>query len=124
MSIKETLEELFEKYGAKLLTQPLRIEGFLKDLHPEDPRAVFLLCEALFSGMVKKITQKKILSERERQKISLDFVSCSGIAVLHACWAIETWADILPSEAYARNNETETWRGTLEEVLRPKSLKE
>ena len=117
MNIEETLEELFTEYGVSLLVQPLRIEGFLKDLHPEESRAVFLLCEALFSGMVAQITKKKHLSERERQNISLQFVERSGISVRYACWAIDTWVDVLPLEAYTHTTEKDVWKGTLEEVL-------
>ena len=47
MNIESTLHSLFEEYGVNLLKTPLRLEGFLKDLHPEEPRSVFLICEAL-----------------------------------------------------------------------------
>ena len=117
MRIETTLSELLETYGSALLTQPLRLEGFLKDLHPEAPREVFLLCEVLFSGLLSKLYTRPKPTERDRQRLVLEMVKHSGVSISFAFWAIETWAEVLSTEALLLQHKTPKRSGTLNDVL-------
>ena len=70
MSVIETASSLIEEHGASLLDNPLRLESFLKDLHPDDEREVFLICEAHFAGFVDRLRQGMQSSEAKRQRMS------------------------------------------------------
>ena len=117
MSIEQTLDKLLSSHGMTLLEQPLRLEGFLKDLHPENPREVFLLCEALFSGLVAKLQQTTKIVERDKQKLVLELVQNSGVAITFAFWTIEIWAEVLSNNALLHKNTSLNWKGTLDDVL-------
>ena len=117
MSISETLEELLEQHGQPLLNDARRLEGFLKDLHPEEEREVFLLIEAHDAGFVSHLRAHKNIKEAQRQQLALQLVFTSGIAITHACWAIDTWSACIPRWGYFSQRETH-FQGTLDEVFR------
>ena len=112
----ETVSSLIEEHGVSLLENPLRLEAFLKDLHPNDEREVFLLCEAHFAGFVDRLRQEVQRNESKRQTLALDFVSRCGVAIVYASWTIQAWTEILPSWAYERKRKKQYF-GTLDEVL-------
>lgn len=116
MSVIETVSSLIEEHGDSLLQNPLRLEAFLKDLHPDEERDVFLICEAHFAGFVDRLCQEVQLSESKRQRLALDFVSRCGVAIVYASWTIQAWTEILPSWAYEKKQK-KRYFGTLEEVL-------
>jgi len=116
MSVIETASSLIEEHGLPLLQNPLRLESFLKDLHPEDEREVFLICEAHFAGFVDRLRNQEQRSESKRQRLALEFVSHCGVAIVYASWTIQAWAEILPSWAYEEKREIQYF-GTLDEVL-------
>ena len=116
MSIATTLDQLFETHGVVLLDNQKRLEGFLKDLHPDLEREVFLLTETHAAGFVKKIREHKNIKESHRQELALQLVSTSGISINHACWAIDTWAKCIPEWGFFTTKEKRV-QGTLDEVL-------
>ena len=116
MSVIETVSSLIEEHGISLLENPLRLEGFLKDLHPDEEREVFLICEAHFAGFVDRLCQEVQISESKRQSLALDFVARSGVAIVYASWTIQAWTEILPLWAYEKKQK-KRYFGTLEEVL-------
>jgi|GEM_PF-6328971 len=116
MKIQETLHSLIEDNGVDVLDNHLRLSGFLKDLHPEQEREVFLLSEAQAAGFVNKLRAQRGMKEHQRQELALMLASSSGMAIVHACWAIDIWASVLPEWAYLDKIET-IYTGTLEQVL-------
>ena len=116
MSVVNTVSQLIEEHGISILENPLRMESFLKDLHPDKEREVFLLCEAHFAGFVDLLRQDKQRSESKRQRLALDFVSRCGVAIVYASWTIQAWTEILPSWAYEKEQKKQ-YIGTLEQVL-------
>ena len=66
MSVVDTVSLLIEEHGVSLLENPLRLEAFLKDLHPDDEREVFLICEALFAGFVGRLLKESKRNESKR----------------------------------------------------------
>lgn len=119
MSSVETARGLLEEHGVVLLSQPLRMEGFLKDLCPEEERDVFILMEALYCGFVELIRKQKMTQETKRQALAMDLMNKSGLTIVNACWAIDSWVEILPQWAYEETNER-LFSGTLDDVLRAK----
>ena len=117
MSVVQTASSLIEEHGVSLLENPLRLEAYLKDLHPDDERDVFLICEAHFAGFVDRLRQEVQMSESKRQRLALDFVACCGVAIVFASWTIQAWTEILPSWAYEKKRRKQ-YLGTLDEVLR------
>ena len=116
MSLVNTVSQLIEEHGVSILENPLRMESFLKDLHPDKEREVFLLCEAHFAGFVDLLRQDKQRSESKRQRLALDFVSRCGVAIVYASWTIQASTEILPSWAYEKEQKKQ-YIGTLEQVL-------
>ena len=116
MSVIDSVTMLLDEHGIALLENPLRLQAFLKDLHPDDEREVFLLCEALFSGFVDRLRFEIQPNESKRQQLALDFVSRCGVAIVYASWTIQAWTEILPSWAYEKK-QTIKYHGTLDEVL-------
>ena len=116
MSVVDTTSSLLEEHGSSLLENPLRLESFLKDLHPDEERDVFLICEAHFAGFVDRLRQEVQSSESKRQRLALDFVSHCGVAIVYASWTIQAWTEMLPSWAYEKKRRKQYF-GTLEEVL-------
>ena len=116
MSVIKTASSLIEEHGIGLLDNPLRLESFLKDLHPDDEREVFLICEAHFAGFVERMRNEEQRSESKRQRLALEFVSRCGVAIVYASWTIQAWDEILPSWAYEKKREIQ-YLGTLDEVL-------
>ena len=116
MSVVATTRDLIQEHGLSLVKQPLRLESFLKDLHPEEDREVFLLCEALFAGFVDRLCREHHVTESTKQTLARDFVSKCGVSIVYASWVIQAWVDILPSVAY-RNRTEKKYNGTLDEVL-------
>ena len=50
-----TLAELLSQHTLALLEQPRRLEGMLRDLHPDEPLAVSVLVEASARGVVERL---------------------------------------------------------------------
>ena len=74
MSISVTLQELLDHHGFALLNDSRRLEGFLKDLHPEEEREVFLLIEAHAAGFVSQLREQRNIKEDQRQQLALQFL--------------------------------------------------
>ncbi|MEC7988100.1 MAG: hypothetical protein VX278_23235 [Myxococcota bacterium] len=119
MSISDTIIGLIHEKGLLILEQPYRLEGFLKDLHPDEERDVFLMSEFMFCGMLDRVRRTQPKLDSEIQLIVLQFATMTGIAVNYSDWAVERWLNILPKESYwAHQIPTTPWTGTLEELLR------
>lgn len=115
MSVVQTVASLLEEHGMSLLDHPLRLESFLKDLHPNEEREVFLICQAHFSGFVDIIRHENYRTESQKQSLALDFVARCGVAIVYAYWVIDAWGEILPHWSYEQ--EIQKYPGTLDEVL-------
>ena len=53
--IEMTLHNLLDDIGLSLLNTPQRLDGFLRDIHPNQPRDVFLIVEMIESGVLSKM---------------------------------------------------------------------
>ena len=115
MSVITTVLSLLEEHGSALLDEPLRLESFLKDLHPQEEREVFLICQAHFAGFVDMLRQETYTTESQKQSIALELVAQCGVAIVYASWVIDAWIQILPQWSYRKNNRK--YSGTLDEVL-------
>ena len=122
MSVIEKAKNLMEEHGFALLSNPLRMEAFLKDLCPEEERDIFLLTEAHFAGFVDIIRKQNRIPEGKRQELAMELVRNCGLTIVNACWAIDAWVDILPQWAF-ENEKLQRFDGTLDEVLGSLQLK-
>ncbi len=50
-ALTSTVRGLIEEQGVGLLSQPLRLEGWLRDLHPDSRAAVSVVMEAIHTGV-------------------------------------------------------------------------
>ena len=110
-----TIHHLLDEYGLDLIGNPLRIEAFLRDLHPNEPQKIFLLLEVVHSGLISQIRQKKPRLDSELEGYAAKLTAISGIVPRLAFWAIQTWANLLPEEAFVAQEEEpeKTWQGTI-----------
>ena len=131
--VLQTLSHLLGRYGTELVNDIRRIEAFLRDLHPDSPREVAVLVEALSSGVV---TRLRVLLARsgedsvlysDRDDLVLFLSENSGLSGRFALWAVDGWLQVLgveaasaevpPSPQRKRGSLVRDRPGTLESVL-------
>ena len=116
-SIPNTIQHLFETVGIGLLEHPLRLEAFLRDLHPDKPAEVSVLVESILSGSVEQL-----LRRTSRSECIATLSAKSGIAPRYSDWAMQLWSDVIPKSALLEPEEKRTvstniWEGSVEEIL-------
>lgn len=124
--VAETLRALVGEHGRGLARQERRIEGFLRDLHPDDPQEVSVLVEAVSRGVVARLLSAEAWpSGGAREALVAALTEESGLALRPAEWAVAVWCRTLLGEAAqrgARRARRQTSRvaerpGTLKDVL-------
>ena len=120
--IEMTLHNLLDDIGLSLLNTPQRLDGFLRDIHPNQPREVFLIVEMIESGVLSKMRSGKPHLDAEFNGFAAQLSSKSGIAPTFARWAVQTWRDALPESAYDQEGMPEAmqdsqWSGSIDAVL-------
>ena len=87
-----TLELLIEQHTLALLAQPRRLEGMLRDLHPDDPLAVSVLIEASARGVVERLRDDP---RTPQPPLVAMLTEGSGLALRPAIWAVDGWRTLL-----------------------------
>ena len=82
-----TISELLETCGVQLLEQPLRLEGWLRDIYPEHRAAVSVVLEALQT--------KCHVESGSIQDISARLALRSGLAPQWADFGVRLWRTAL-----------------------------
>ena len=82
-----TISELLETCGVQLLEQPLRLEGWLRDIYPEHRAAVSVVLEALQT--------KCHVESGSIQDISARLALRSGLAPQWADFGVRLWRGAL-----------------------------
>ena len=122
-NIISTLRDLIERYGIDLLESPMRLDGFLRDLHPHLPREVYLIIEMIESGVLNKMRRGKPHLDSEFNGFAAQLSAKSGTAPTFARWAVQAWRDALPESAYVLEKHTpkvaqqQRWSGSIDAVL-------
>ncbi len=99
--VLQTLSHLLGRFGNELVDDIRRLEGFLRDLHPDAPREVAILIEALSSGVVTRLQlllaqrDQEDLKSSDRDDLVRHLTESSGISGRFALWAVDGWLDIL-----------------------------
>lgn len=79
----DTLNRLLDEQGTSLLKQPLRLEGWLRDLHPELRAAVSVVMECLHTNLC--------YSEGSVSDVSSKLSKQSGVSPNWADFGIRVW---------------------------------
>jgi len=87
-----TLAELLSQHTLALLEQPRRLEGMLRDLHPDEPLAVSVLVEASARGVVERLRDDP---RAQQQPLVAMLTEGSGLALRPATWAVDGWRTLL-----------------------------
>ena len=87
-----TLAELLSEHTLSLLDQPRRLEGMLRDLHPDAPRAVSVLVEACARGVGERLQAEP---RAQQQPLVAMLTEGSGLALRPATWAVDGWRALL-----------------------------
>ena len=122
-SISRTVARLLDEQGLSLLEDPLRLEAYLRDLHPEEPQSVFLLIEVMQTGILGQLCRKRLQLDSEIEGLAAKLTALSGIVPRLSFWAIQSWSMLLPDEVYRvsespeKANPAEEWKGTIGEIL-------
>ena len=115
--IGQSIRDIIERIGLGILEEPLRLEAFLRDLHPEQPAEISVLIESLLSGTVEQLLNRVPIHE-----CTASLSARGGIAPRYADWAMHLWLDILPASAIQEQQEytkqfSKGWNGSVEDVL-------
>ena len=106
-AVRETLRRLTQQ-DPKLLEQPRVVEAFLRDLHPQSPREVAILVEALL--------QRGLAVDQPTAARAQALSAASGVAIPFATWAIGSVEECLSDNKGSRSLISDR-PGTLDEVL-------
>lgn len=87
-----TLGTLLGRDGAALIDQRRRLEGLLRDLHPDDPLEVSVLVEAVERGVVERLRHDP---RHPQQPLVAMLTEGSGLALRPATWAVDAWRSLL-----------------------------
>ena len=99
-AVEETLETLLQVVGVVLLDQPRRLEGFLRDMHPDSPQEVSVLLEAVQCGVVAQLRGRAArVRGAEREGLVASLTAGSGLDPSLAAWAVAVWCRILLGES-------------------------
>jgi tetratricopeptide (TPR) repeat protein len=91
------LRRIIDDYGRDVIEDPLRVEGLLRDLAAGHRRDVFLLVQALRTGVVRALldaeraTSGDLVAQQCVRRLQDDL----GLAPDAAAWTVATWADVL-----------------------------
>ena len=114
--IAESLEGIIQQVGLGILEDPLRLDAFLRDLHPDRPAEVSVVVESLFSGVVEQFLRRTPIHEC---KASLS--ARGGVTPSYADWVMHVWDKVLPDSAMLEQEHLEIgsqhWDASVEEVL-------
>lgn len=94
--VESTLADLLRRRGLGLLEQERRLEGLLRDLHPDDPLEVAVLIEAVTRGVVARLLASgdwPMGSAREVLVAAL--TEGSGLGLRPAEWSVGVWCRTL-----------------------------
>ena len=99
--VLNTLAHLLGRFGADLMDDIRRVESYLRDLHPDAPREVAILVEALACGVVTRLrlflaqSGAQTLPTQDRDELVRHLTENSGISGRFALWAVDGWLEIL-----------------------------
>ena len=123
-TITQTLHTLLVQEGESLLSNPLRLEAFLRDHHPDSPQVCFILREILNAGLVDELRRAGFQHEHLHDEWTQILSAKSGISPKFSQECITLWAQAMPSEFFYQrtqgpisNRPSETI--TLEDYLGP-----
>ena len=116
-SIENTLQQIIARIGVGILDDPLRLAGFLRDYHPQQPAEISVLMESVRSGSVEML-----LRNVPTHECAASLSAKGGIAPRYSDWAMQLWKDILPNfirEGHQSIQEdgSQRWEGSVEKVL-------
>ena len=102
-AVEDTLEALLQVVGLSLASQARRLEGFLRDMHPDSPREVSVLIEAVERGVVDQIRSSQArMTAAERAVLVAALTEGAGLGLQSAEWAVAVWCRTLLGEAAER----------------------
>ena len=129
----QTLSRLLTRYGSEMTEDIRRVESFLRDIHPDCPRAVAVLVEALSCGVVTRLRlclaqhDGVSLRPRDRDTLVRHMTESSGVSGRFALWAVDGWLSVLGVQESTEESTPTSHRtqgslvrdrpGTLESVL-------
>ena len=133
--VLNTLAHLLGRFGTELMDDIRRVESYLRDLHPDAPREVAVLVEALACGVVTRLriflaqSGVQTLPTKDRDQLVRHLTDNSGISGRFALWAVDGWLEILGVESTGtqpslaptiqRGSLVRDRPGTLDSVLGP-----
>jgi len=128
VKLQARLEQLLEQEGLSLLSDPRRLEGFLRDGFPEQPRDVYLITEIMECGVLDRLRREDWSRDSNLRGCAEQLSAQSGVASNLALEAVRIWADSLPDTARIKEESTEdnkepeshvpcAWTGTVRAVL-------
>ncbi len=114
-----TIGKLLDEQGNDLLHQPLRLEGWLRDLHPDDRAAISVVMEGLYTQLC--------YAEGPLSELSATLTRRSGIAPNWADFGMRVWRTSLKGRGVSiptpqRQNTTQTVEQALSKYRTPASL--
>ena len=104
-SIINTLRTLLEREGESLLGNPLRLDAFLRDKHPDSPQQCFILIEILQTGLVDELRRAGFQHEHLHDEWAQILSAKSGISPKFGQECITLWAQALPSEFFVERTQ-------------------
>lgn len=124
-AVADTLAGLVAQHGAALASNERRVEGFLRDLHPDDPQEVSVLVEAVSRGVVARLLAAGAWPRGgDREALVAALTEESGLGLRPAEWAVAVWCRTLLGDAAEggrgarrRASRVSERTGTLLEVL-------
>lgn len=103
--VLNTLAHLLGRFGPDLMDDIRRIESYLRDIHPDAPREVAVLVEALACGVVTRLrlflaqSGVQTLPAPDRDELVRHLTDNSGISGRFALWAVDGWLEVLGVES-------------------------
>lgn len=124
-AVAQTLKALLRDRGEGLVQDVRRLEGLLRDLHPDEPGEVAALVEAAARGVAAEIAARRDESWRESavEAEIAKLTEISGLAVKFARWALAAWLSALgvggkgAGRRRGPRSRVAEREGTLEDVL-------
>ena len=95
-SVEATLSGLLRQQGRALVMQERRLEGLLRDLHPDDPQEVSVLVEAVTRGVVARLLAAGTWPKGSaREVLVAALTEESGLGLRPAEWSVGVWCRTL-----------------------------
>jgi tetratricopeptide (TPR) repeat protein len=89
------LHRIVHEYGRDVVDDPLRVEGLLRDLAAGHRREVFLLVQAVRTGVVQALIDAAPSAGLVGQQCVRRLQDDLGLAPDAAAWTVATWAEVL-----------------------------